>query len=57
MTHYWYWRKWLPERNGQPCRILARFKGSILIEFADGWQVVTSRWAVRKLTPPTSGVA
>lgn len=50
MTHYWRIRKWLPERFGQQCRVLAR--GSMnkcLIEFADGWKVVCSRWFVRKL--------
>lgn len=49
MTHVWYWRARLPERKGQPCRVLARgTMNSILVEFADGFQVVTSRWAVRK---------
>lgn len=46
----WYWRARLPERKGQRCRVLARGKmNSILVEFADGWKVVTSRYAVRKV--------
>lgn len=50
MTHVWYWRKRLPARHGQPCRVLARGRlNSILVEFADGMQVVTSRYAVRRL--------
>ena len=50
LTHRYRWKKWLPDRTGQPCRVLARGKlGSILIEFADGCRVITSRWAVRKL--------
>lgn len=50
MTHYWRIRKWLPERFGQPCRLLARGKmNSCLVEFADGTRVITSRWSVRKL--------
>ncbi len=54
MTHIWYWRKRLPERKGQACKVLARGgKNSVLVEFADGWQVVTSRHALRKL-PRTS---
>lgn len=51
MTHTWHWRSRLPERKGQPCRILARGAlNSIMVEFADGWRVVTSRYAVRKRT-------
>lgn len=51
MTHYWFWKKWLPERHGQPCRIVAlgRRMNSALIEFADGSRVVTIRYAVRRL--------
>ncbi len=48
MTHYWYWRKWLSERRGQLCRVLAAGRGSVLVEFEDGWQCVTSRWSIRK---------
>lgn len=48
--HVWFWRKRLPERKGQPCRVLARGKlNSIMVEFADGLRVVTSRHAVRRL--------
>lgn len=49
MIHIWHWRSRLPERKGQACRVLARGKmNSILVEFADGWKAVTSRYAVRK---------
>lgn len=52
MTHLWYWRKWLPERHGQPCRVLATGRmNSALVEFEDGYKVITSRYAVRKITP------
>lgn len=45
----WYWRSRLPERKGQRCRLLARGTlNSCLIEFEDGWKVVTSRFAIRK---------
>lgn len=49
--HRWYWRSRLGERNGQRCRIVARgAKGSVLVEFeADGYRVVTSRYAVRRI--------
>lgn len=47
-TYVWYWRTRLPERKGQPCRVLARGSmNSILVEFMDGYKVVTSRYAVR----------
>lgn len=37
------------ERKGQPCKVLARGKrNSVLIEFPDGLQAVTSRNALRK---------
>lgn len=46
----WHWRKWLPERKGQRCRMLARgTMNSCLIEFEDSHRVVTSRYAVRKV--------
>lgn len=49
-THIWYWRSRLPDRKGQRCRVLARgTMNSILVEFEDGWRVVTSRYAVRKV--------
>ncbi len=49
--HRWYWRARLPERNGPRCRIVARgAKNSVLVEFeADGYRVVTSRYAVRQI--------
>lgn len=38
----------LPERFGQACRVLCRGgRGNVLVEFADGYQCVTSRWSVR----------
>ena len=50
----WFWKSRLPERKGQACRVLARGKmNSILVEFEDGYKVVTSRFAVRKTKTPT----
>lgn len=50
MTHYWRVRATLPERYGQPCRVLARGRmNSIRVEFADGVQHIVSRYAVRRL--------
>jgi hypothetical protein len=50
MTHVWRIRKRLPERFGQACRVLVRGSmNSVLIEFADGYRVVTSRNFIRRL--------
>lgn len=50
MTHIWYWRKWLPERKGQPCRIVAVGRlNAALVEFDDGYRVITNRRAVRRV--------
>ena len=52
--HQWFWRSRLPDRKGQRCRILARGKmNSLLVEFCDGWKVITSRYAVRRVKEPT----
>ena len=49
MTHVWRWKKYLPERHGQPCRVVVTGAlNSALVEFWDGFQVVTSRYAVRR---------
>ncbi len=49
-VHYiWFWRKRFPERKGQPCKVLVRGKmNSCLVEFEDGFRVITSRFAVRR---------
>ena len=49
-TEYvWRWRARLPERWGHRCRVVARGRlNSILVEFEDGFRVVTSRYAVRR---------
>jgi hypothetical protein len=40
------------DRKGQRCRVLVRGKkNSILVEFEDGFTVVTSRHAVRQVQP------
>lgn len=50
-THVWYWRSRLPERKGRRCRVLARGRmNSILVEFGDGFKVITSRFAIRLMT-------
>ncbi len=47
--YVWFWRKRLPERKGQRCKVTARGKmNSIRVEFEDGYKVITSRWAVRQ---------
>jgi hypothetical protein len=47
--YLWVWRARLPERKGQRCRVLVRGKmNSALVEFEDGFKVITSRNALRK---------
>lgn len=52
----WWWKKRLPERKGQRCRVLARGAlNSIEVEFEDGYRVITSRYAVRRVVPAPAG--
>lgn len=47
--YVWRWRARLPERYGQRCRVIARGTlNSCLLEFPDGFRVITSRNALRK---------
>jgi hypothetical protein len=50
--YYWFYKKYLPERKDEPCRVLARGKGkgprNVLVEFADGFKVVGTRFCVRR---------
>ncbi len=57
--YVWYWRKHLPGRKGQRCRVLTRSRrmNSALIEFEDGFRVVTSRNALRRVDPTPGGSA
>jgi len=48
--HVWFWRSRFAERNGTRCRVITRGKkNSVLVQFEDGFKVVTSRYAVRKI--------
>lgn len=48
-THRWHWRRYRPDRKGQPCRVIATGAlNSALVEFQDGERVVTVRYAVRR---------
>jgi hypothetical protein len=54
MTYPYIWRvkSRLPERKGTLCRVLARGKmNSALVEFEDGYKVITSRNYFRKVKP------
>jgi hypothetical protein len=47
--YVWRWRRRLPERFGQRCRVTARGRlNSARVEFPDGFWVLTFRWAVRR---------
>lgn len=48
MTHFWRVRTRLADRFGQRCRVLVRGRmNSCLVQFEDGYKVVTSKWYVR----------
>lgn len=48
--YYWRVKTRLPERKGQLCRVLVRGgMNSALVEFEDGYKVVTSRNYIRKV--------
>jgi hypothetical protein len=54
LDYVWYWhpKPWRPiPRKGQRCRVLVRSRrmGSVLVEFSDGFRVITSRHAVRRI--------
>ncbi len=45
----WFWKAKLPERQGQRCRVIVQGRlNTVLVEFEDGYRVVTSRYAVRR---------
>ncbi len=50
LDHIWVWKQRLPERKGEKCRVPIRTEAghNCLVEFADGFTVITSQWAVRK---------
>lgn len=49
--YVWHFKRYLPERFGQPCKVTARgtkkFK-NIEVEFADGFKTISTRFAVRR---------
>ena len=48
-NYIWFWKAKFPERKGQRCRVVKRGgMNSILVEFEDGFQTLTSRNAVRQ---------
>ena len=52
--YLWYWRATPSrpvDRKGQRCRVVVRSRrmNSCLVEFEDGFRVVTSRNAIRKM--------
>ena len=54
--YIWFWKPTVMrpiDRKGHRCRVLvwAPKMNSVLVEFEDGFQVITSRNAVRKFKP------
>lgn len=58
--YVWFWRRSAMrpiDRKGEPCRVLARGRmNSALVEFEDGFRVVTSRNAIRRRQESREGV-
>lgn len=50
MTHLYRIRRWGSPRFGAACRVLAGGRGNVLIEFEDGYRMVTTRYGVRRRT-------
>jgi hypothetical protein len=50
--YVWWFRRTLPERKGQECRVIRRGNGrgprNVLVEFRDGFKVVGTRFCVRR---------
>lgn len=48
--YYWRVKTKFPERKGQRCRVLVRgAMNSCLVEFEDGFRVITSRNYIRRI--------
>lgn len=48
-AYVWFWNTKLPERRGQHLRLVCSGRlNSCLVQFVDGWTVITSRNALRK---------
>lgn len=49
--YVYYWKKYKPEYHGLRCAVLARGTGpgprNLLIEFEDGYRMVTPRFSAR----------
>jgi hypothetical protein len=57
-VYYWRVRARLPERFGQRCAVLARGAlNSAMVEFEDGYRVITSRNYVRRVDKRDKGLA
>jgi hypothetical protein len=47
--HTYEWKK-LPDRKGAYCILLSSGKkNSVLVQFEDGFKIITSRYAIRKV--------
>lgn len=51
-SHVWIGRRFLPERYGQSCRLLKAHRGKFILEFTDGWLVLTVRGTFRRKESP-----
>jgi len=56
MTHIWYWKKILGTYRGKACKLLKVGKlNNVLIEFEDGFKVITNRRGLRRMMDRSLG--
>jgi len=53
VTHFYRIKRYGSPYFGQPCRVLLAGRGSVLIEFEDGYRMVTTRYGIRRLPKET----
>ncbi len=51
-THIWKSKTTHPERNGQPCRVIAGSRYSLLVQFTDGTKLEVKVQCIRKRAQP-----
>jgi len=56
-VYVWHWRKRLPRYFGRACRLVAWGKSNcVVVEFEDGFRVLTSRYSIRRVSGPPDPV-
>ena len=51
----WVSRRWLPERRGEVCRLLIFHRRRVLVEFEDGYRVISVLGCIKRLDQKENG--